>query len=281
MKTRTYIKLNSGSGPAGELVLEAAGGIEIVCGGPLPGDNGMEKAARAFLKGSGFGVKIEVNMSAGGCPAPGPAYAAAALRGLNALYRGADGYYFPDGEGKRRRLELGDSELCELGRTVSEDVPGFLESGCAAVTLRKARKEDGCFAALARMREYEADLRAGRREPSEGFDFDECALHYGNRFMQPGHFGAVIEYGAWPCGSVLIRDGEEPEFELCLFDEQRGLGLGELALRTVKDFCRENGRGSFACVIRRGDERARKFFLNAGGEATENGGSERKIRFRV
>ncbi len=101
-----------------ELALSPAEGIEVVSSEPLPHNNTCRRAAEAFLKESGRGVRIEIEKripseaGMGGASAD----AAAVLRGLSALY--------PE-------LAVPEDELYKLGLSVGADVPFCLMGGCA------------------------------------------------------------------------------------------------------------------------------------------------------
>lgn len=101
------------------LSLSPAEEIEVVSSEPLPYMNTCRKAAEAFLSGSGKGVRIALQKripseaGLGGASAD----AAAALRGLNEMFRNTP-------------LFRTEEELLSLGLSVGADVPFCLAGGC-------------------------------------------------------------------------------------------------------------------------------------------------------
>jgi GNAT superfamily N-acetyltransferase len=82
----------------------------------------------------------------------------------------------------------------------------------------------------------------------------------------------VIRRGAEPIGYVAVTTGFSLEFgglfaaldELFVEEPDRGQGVGRQALAVAEEYCRSAGLKALVLEVNRADERARRFYAQAG-----------------
>ena len=153
-----------------------------------------------------------------------------------------------------------DCDYAEVCRTLSG-------RGDRPVLFRRGSVSDAALVARLKLSAWKTTYRGiYPDELIDGWDMEERTQREIAKFSSPEIEGFIIEEDQTPCGFLFIRDdGEIYIPALYLLKEYRGRGIGSMAFRLIRLFCRERGYKSFTCHCNAHNLPALAFYARMGG----------------